>query len=225
MSRPVPINPAASPDNKHHTTPRSQAPLGRSTDSGRARQRHVPMADGGPRLPGFTAVRLLLAVLCLAFLSSAACEAPERDTARVMRVLDGDSLIVRLAGGEDVEVRLFGIDAPEYRQPWSGKSRQALRRLVGDRPVRLEIRTVDQYGRSVAVVRRVPDELDLGREMVRLGHAWVYRRYTNDAALVALEQEARSAGLGLWSMPESQRIPPWEWRRQNRPPRQDEDSR
>jgi len=196
MSRPVPINPAASPAKRHHAAP-----------------------------PGFNAGRLLVVVLCLAFLSSAACEAPERDTARVVRVLDGDSLIVRPAAGGDIEVRLFGIDAPEYRQPWSDKSRQALKRLVRDRPVRLDVRTVDQYGRSVAVLRRMPDELDLGREMVRLGHAWVYRRYTNDATLLALEQEARSAGLGLWSLPESQRIPPWEWRRQNRPPRRDEDSR
>jgi endonuclease YncB( thermonuclease family) len=198
---------------------------GHRTETDRGRPGHTPVADGSARTPGIVIVRVLVVILCLGFLSNAACEAPAHDTGRVVRVLDGDSLIVRQADGEDIEVRLFGIDAPEYRQPWSRKSRQALSRLAGDRLVRLEVRAVDRYGRSVAVLRRVSDELDVGREMVRLGQAWVYRRYTDDGTLITLEVEARAAGLGLWSMPESQRIPPWEWRRQNRPARQHEGSR
>lgn len=225
MSIRIPINPALLSESNHRSAPLSVPPPARGTEGDCACPRQMPGPGGGPRTPGFVLVRLLLAGLCLVFLSNAACEAPVRDTGRVVRVIDGDSLIVRRADGGDVEVRLFGIDAPEYRQPWSRKSRQALRRLVGDRQVRLEVRTVDRYGRSVAVLRRVPDDLDVGREMVRSGQAWVYRRYTDDVTLVALEDEAREAGLGIWSMPESQRIPPWEWRRQNRPAHQDERNR
>jgi endonuclease YncB( thermonuclease family) len=84
---------------------------------------------------------------------------------------------------------------------------------------------IDRYGRSVAVVHRDSDGVDIGREMVRLGHAWVYRRYTDDAALIRLEDGARAAGIGLWSMPESERVPPWQWRRQNRRVPVDEHSR
>lgn len=225
MSTPVPIKPAVPPGTNGCTALLSVMPPGHETGSCRPWPAQTPVYDAGRRTVGCIAVRLLLVVVCLAFLSTAACEAPVSETGRVVRVLDGDSLIVRQADGEDVEVRLFGIDAPEYRQPWSKRSTQALKRLVGDRLVRLEIRAVDRYGRSVAVLQRMPDGLDVGREMVRRGQAWVYRRYTDDATLVTLEEEARAAGLGLWSMPESQRIPPWEWRRQNRPARQDEGSR
>jgi endonuclease YncB( thermonuclease family) len=41
-------------------------------------------------------------------------------TATVIRVTDGDTLVVRTAEFEDVKIRLFGIDAPESRQERAG---------------------------------------------------------------------------------------------------------
>jgi endonuclease YncB( thermonuclease family) len=88
--------------------------------------------------------------------------------------------------------------------------------------VSLEVVTVDAYGRTVALVRRTSDDLDVNREMVRQGHAWVYRRYTQDPSLIALEEAARDERRGIWSLPETDRVPPWAWRKQNRRPRQRE---
>ena len=155
-------------------------------------------------------------LIILAALALCACGQPAPDTARVTRGFDGDSFIVTSVDGRQTEVRLFGIDAPERRQPWSRRSREALRGLVKDREVLLEEVTVDTYGRTVAVVYRSSDGLEINREMIRLGHAWVYRRYTSDPSLIALEDEARGAGVGLWSLPEAERLPPWQWRSQNR---------
>ena len=166
--------------------------------------------------------RFLVTLLLLAALSGAACEEGGAQVGRVSRVLDGDSLVVTGPDGREIEVRVFGIDAPERRQPWSRRSREALRRLIEGGAVTLDVRDIDAYGRTVAVVRRQPDGLDAGSEMVRLGLAWVYRRYTDDARLISLEEEARAAGLGLWSEPASRRVPPWDWRRQNRRPAGDE---
>jgi endonuclease YncB( thermonuclease family) len=146
----------------------------------------------------------------------AACTDGNQDTGRAVRIFDGDSLIVLMADGRELEVRLFGIDAPERRQPWSKRSRKALTALVRDRQVRLAAVTEDAYGRTVAVAYRLPDGLDVNREMIRRGDAWVYRRYTRDPELIALEEAAREAGRGLWGLPEKERMPPWEWRRQNR---------
>jgi hypothetical protein len=50
------------------------------------------------------------------------------------------------------------------------------------------------------------------REMVREGHAWVYRKYLRDRSLLDDEAAAREAEARLWSLPEAQRTPPWEWR-------------
>ena len=58
--------------------------------------------------------------------------------------------------------------------------------------------------------------MDANAEMVRRGTAWVYRAYAKDAMLFKLEAEARRDKRGLRSFRESERIPPWEWRREKR---------
>jgi len=71
---------------------------------------------------------------------------------------------------------------------------------------------VDRYGRIVG--RVYVDGLDVNRELVARGMAWVYRKYSNDPELLRLEAEAREKGLGLWADPNP--VPPWEWRRGRR---------
>jgi hypothetical protein len=79
--------------------------------------------------------------------------------------------------------------------------------------------TVDVYGRTIGEV--YADNACVGCELVRDGHAWVYRRFTDDAVLFQLEDEAREAQRGLWALPESERVPPWEWRRLGKKARED----
>ncbi len=135
----------------------------------------------------------------------------------VLHVFDGDSFTMAGPQGE-IEVRLFGIDSPERRQGWSRRSRQALRELIEGERVRLDVVNTDRHGRLVARVFRVRDGLDVNAEQIRGGHSWVYRHYTDDAEWLALEAAARAEGRGLWSLPEADRDPPWEWRRENRRP-------
>jgi hypothetical protein len=66
----------------------------------------------------------------------------------------------------------------------------------------------DRYGRLVG--RVYVDGLDVNAEMVRQGHAWVYRKYATDSELYALEREAREQRRGLWASDGN--IPPWQWR-------------
>jgi hypothetical protein len=46
--------------------------------------------------------------------------------------------------------------------------------------------------------------------------AWVYRQYSKDKTLLQDEQEARRAKRGLWSLPSTEQVPPWEWRKGKR---------
>ncbi|HQU50638.1 MAG TPA: thermonuclease family protein [Casimicrobiaceae bacterium] len=126
---------------------------------------------------------------------------------RVVAVADGDTITVR-DGARDVHVRLWGIDAPERGQPWSKRSRQALAARALRQDAEVAERGKDSYGRTLA--RVVVGGTDLGDAQLADGLAWVYRRYSNDGAMLALEEGARSARRGLWSLPEPE--PPWQWR-------------
>lgn len=141
---------------------------------------------------------------------------PQSITGSVKRVLDGDSLIVR-SDGRDIEVRLAEIDTPEKGQPYADSSRKALQGMLLGKRVRLEVIDIDRYERTVARVYRQTDDLWVNAEMVRRGHAWVYRRYAHDQRLYEMEREAREKRLGLWALPEAEREPPWRWRREHPP--------
>lgn len=130
-------------------------------------------------------------------------------------IIDGDSF--RLGGDE---IRLNGIDAPEYRQtcrddggrPWNcGRAAaDALRRLVSGREVACTGLEADYYGRLVS--RCTAGGLELNAEMVRLGWAIAYRRH--GGYYVDLEAEARRQRRGIWR---GSFDPPEAWRELNRP--------
>jgi endonuclease YncB( thermonuclease family) len=134
----------------------------------------------------------------------------------VVRIADGDSFAVARRSGAPLEdVRLFGIDAPERGQPWSRRAREALSERVFGKVVRIEPTGRDRYDRIVA--RVYADGVSVGEAQVREGHAWVYRRYDDSKAMRALEDEARAARRGLWSLPEPP-VPPWAVRQRAREP-------
>ena len=133
---------------------------------------------------------------------------------KVIRVVDGDTIEI-VSSGAKIRVRLSGIDTPERGQPWAEESRAALLERVQGREVRVNEVAIDRYGRSVGEV--YADDVCVGCELVREGHAWVYRRFTDDRVLLELEAQARIAKRGLWGLPETQRIAPWEWRREHGP--------
>ena len=126
----------------------------------------------------------------------------------VVRVKDGDSLVVD-SKGREVEVRLADIDTPEFNQPRGDEAKEALRSLVDGKEVRLELVGGDAYRRIVAHV--FVGEVDVNAELVRRGLAWVRRAYDPAPSLVALEDGARQAGRGLWA--DEDPVPPWIWRK------------
>lgn len=113
--------------------------------------------------------------------------------------IDGDSF---RAG--KIEVRLYGIDAPEYRQTCKtsnggtqacGKmARDVLSALMRDQTVTCKTLEKDRYGRQVSVCSIGKTEIN--REMVRLGWALAYRKHA--MAYIAAENEARNANRGIW---------------------------
>lgn len=135
-------------------------------------------------------------------------------TARVVEVVDGDTIEIELADGSREDVRYIGIDTPETAKPETPvecgavKAHRVNERLVGGREARLrfDAERRDRYGRLLAYVF-VPGEGIRGRglfvnaELVRRGLARTLTIAPNDshAALFArLAARAGQAGRGLW---------------------------
>ncbi len=164
------------------------------------RSRPVPLA----------AAILLLVLSSAGFLSRGIPIREEKDLrAEVTAVYDGDTIKVKLTGGEETRVRLIGIDAPE-----SADEREAVRmmaflakrfaylRLYG-KGIRLTLgpEPRDAFGRLLAFVW-LEDGMSFNETMIREGFAFGYFKFPFDDALKtrfeAAEAEARRNGAGLW---------------------------
>jgi micrococcal nuclease len=130
-------------------------------------------------------------------------------TARVLRVVDGDTILVTVHGAKE-RVRYIGMDTPETVKPGApvgcfGKKASAEnKRLVAGRDVRLvaDAEARDRYGRMLAYVYRASDGLFVNAELVRHGYATPLSIAPNvryAARFRTLARAARRDGRGLWS--------------------------
>lgn len=127
---------------------------------------------------------------------------------KVLKVFDGDTILVR-AQGQEEHVRLREIDAPEIthrkkagQEPWGRRARDFARSLVEKKTVRMDLEERDErdkYHRLLAYV--FLNHTFVNREMIRSGNAFFYPgpyRGERAAELQAAEEVARGKGLGVW---------------------------
>jgi micrococcal nuclease len=132
--------------------------------------------------------------------------------ARVVRVIDGDTIAVSVDGGRERSVRLLGIDTPETHRPGTPiecggpQATQNMEALappgtpVGLEPDPSQDR-VDRYGRLLAYVR-LPDGRLAEEAQLAAGWATVYvfagRPVAQDAFFRRAQAGARAARRGVW---------------------------
>ncbi len=110
----------------------------------------------------------------------------------VISIGDGDTIRVRQQD-RAITVLLACIDAPEMaQQPHGQRSREYLRmRLPIGSTVRLEVKTTDRYGRTVA---EVISKINIGLALVEDGQAFAYRQYLSGCnAREYLDAEVRAS--------------------------------
>jgi micrococcal nuclease len=176
-----------------------------------------------PRCAAF--LLLLLLVVLAPTAAAAECTMPRKPTglssASVVRVVDGDTIVVRAADGVDRKVRLIGIDTPEVH-PSDKRRRDAERsgqdeatihalgakasaftkKYLAGRQVQIErdVTGTDRYRRALAYVW-VGDEL-YNLVVVREGYAGVLTVSPNlkyAGVLAACLRAARDDRRGLWA--------------------------
>lgn len=150
-------------------------------------------------------IKLSIALLCLC------CPAlADTITGRVVAVTDGDTIKVLDDTKTEHKIRLYGIDAPESKQAYGQRSKQALSAKVYNQPVRVEYKQRDRYGRIVGKVYNGAVYVNL--EMVKDGMAWHYVQYARkDDDLRQAQATAKTAKRGLWAGKDP--VEPWTWRR------------
>jgi len=127
---------------------------------------------------------------------------------------DADSWHLDTAHGRTVELRLHRVDAPEVAwpghpgEPGGVEARDALTAWVGHRP--LTCTATGQSTHARPVVDCTVDGQDVATWLAAGG--WAYPSRYGGCALVPLEERARTAGLGIFGIPESERVFPWVWR-------------
>ncbi|WP_068256126.1 thermonuclease family protein [Janibacter corallicola] len=127
---------------------------------------------------------------------------------RVIRVVDGDTVVVDIDGGE--KIRVIGIDTPETVDPNSPvecggpEASAAAESLLEGKSVRVvhdaSQGTRDKYGRMLAYLD-LPGGTDFGEAMLRAGHAEEYTydtAYERQGTYLEAEESARGAGQGVW---------------------------
>jgi micrococcal nuclease len=157
-------------------------------------------------------VRRLLAtaLVALAACGGGAAPALAPGQGTVVRVVDGDTLVVRV-GSVDEHVRMIGVDTPETKRPdhpvecyGPEAARRTAELLPPGTTVRLERDTEarDRYDRLLAYVYRAADGLFVERQLLLDGMAdtLVIRPNTaHESDLAAAAAEARRSGTGLWT--------------------------
>ena len=92
----------------------------------------------------------------------------------VSRVTDGDTFHLL---GLDPAIRVWGLDAPERKQAGGSDATRAMRGLITGATLTCQVRDIDRYRRIVAQCF-LPDGRDIAAEMIRMGVAAEYCRYS-----------------------------------------------
>ena len=156
--------------------------------------------------------KFFLLIIGFIFFISAAYSQEMRG--KVVGISDGDTFTLLTSNKKQVKVRLSEIDTPEKAQPFGTRARQALSDMIFSKDVLVVQEEIDRYGRLVGHV--FVNGTHVNRQLVEDGMAWVYRQYLKDQTLLQDEEEAREARRGLWSLPSTELVPPWEWRKGSR---------
>lgn len=129
------------------------------------------------------------------------------DLVRLVRVIDGDSILAAREGQPPATIRLVGIKtfdakvAKDVVTPFAQAAIESLQRGMADRPIRVMLHSTpkDRYGRYLATL--LVDDEDVAIRLVRNGLALVYTVYPFPAMQSYLQEQerARAGRRGLWS--------------------------
>lgn len=147
----------------------------------------------------------------------------------VKQVVDEDSLIVN-CDGEELKLRLCGIDAPEKTQDFASEAQNKLQKLAYLNKGQVFVTKIelDRDGSTIAEVnvwtgKVIPnygrEYLLINAELVKEGLAYHYKIFSstchNKYFISTAEEEAITNKIGVWSKDKEEK--PWDFRKRTHP--------
>ncbi|PKH52215.1 hypothetical protein CXF68_16615 [Tenacibaculum sp. Bg11-29] len=154
-------------------------------------------------------MHLKILFILLLFIIPKTVKLPENFCAKVIGVIDGDTIEV-LYENKPIHIRLAHIDCPEKKQPFGKKTKRFVSNEIFGKKVKIIHSGKWHWNRLIAEVYYDGNK-NLNKELISNGLAMHFKKYSKDQKYKQLEIEAKNNKIGIWSDPNL--IPPWEYRR------------
>lgn len=129
--------------------------------------------------------------------------------AKVVAVIDGNTIEVVNASNEKFKVMLAGIDCPELGQDFGDKAKACLEKLLLRKEVTITLQGKDRTGNHLGVIMLGDDDPRI--KLLKEGLAWTSEKNPSPE-LEPYRTWAEQKGRGLWKLDNP--TPPWTFRRQ-----------
>jgi len=137
---------------------------------------------------------LILFITSLIFYYQITEPTSELTTAKVIRVIDGDTIQIE----DKTKIRLLGINTPERHQPYYQEAKNFLINLVQNKTIQIENHGQDKYKRTLAYIFQ--NNKNINKLIIQNGLAtlYYYQKDKHYQALKEAEEFARNNKLALW---------------------------
>lgn len=168
-------------------------------------------------------------LIIILFLSIVNVAIAETINCQVVAITDGDTIRCLTDDKEQLKIRLYQIDAPETKQAFGNKSKQALSDLIFNKQVKIKTHGKDKYRRTLGTIlltdyshgycktrqeKPCTSIKIINLEMINKGMAWYYPFAKNNDQYKQAEEQARKSKIGLWA--DKNPVAPWEFRKDKR---------
>lgn len=128
---------------------------------------------------------------------------------KIIKVKDGDTVVVLLADKTQETLRLAEVDCPEKGQAFGKNAKQFTSSKVFEKKITFYRTGKDRYKRTIAKIFYDKNQY-LSAEIIKAGLGWWYFKASKNIELQKLQDKAKEMKLGLWA--DKNAVSPWEFR-------------
>jgi endonuclease YncB( thermonuclease family) len=132
---------------------------------------------------------------------------------KIIKIKDGDTVVVLLAGKIQETLRLADVDCPENSQAFGKNAKQFTSSQIFGKTVTFYRTGKDRYKRTVAKIF-YGNEKYLSAEIIKGGFGWWYFKASKNIELQEFQNQAKTNKLGLWA--DDNAMSPWDFRKSKR---------